>query len=66
VVLCSSDSEELVRLCDRVLVLRDGRVVSEVPRESLSEARLVRAEVGDDQGSQAGEQVEAETEQGGE
>ena len=50
VLLCSSDTEELVRLCDRVLVLRDGRVVSEVPRESLSEVRLVQAEVGDDTG----------------
>ncbi|MBJ7595067.1 MAG: sugar ABC transporter ATP-binding protein [Candidatus Dormibacteraeota bacterium] len=47
VLLCSSDTEELVLLCDRVLVLRDGRVASEVPRESLSEARLVQAEVGD-------------------
>jgi ABC-type sugar transport system ATPase subunit len=50
VLLCSSDTEELVLLCDRVLVLRDGQVVSEVPRESLSEARLVRAELGGGQG----------------
>ncbi len=45
VLLCSSDTKELVQLCDRVLVLKDGRVVSEVPRESLTEARLVRDEL---------------------
>lgn len=45
VLLCSSDTKELVTLCDRVLILKDGRVVSEVPREQLSEARLVRDEL---------------------
>ncbi len=45
VLLCSSDTKELVQLCDRVLVLKDGRVISEVPRESLTEARLVRDEL---------------------
>ncbi|MDL4818621.1 sugar ABC transporter ATP-binding protein [Actinomadura opuntiae] len=46
VLLCSSDSKELVSLCDRVLVLKDGRVVSEVPQEALTEERLVREELG--------------------
>lgn len=45
VLLCSSDTKELVALCDRVLVLREGRVVSEVPRAELTEARLVRDEM---------------------
>ncbi len=45
VLLCSSDTKELVTLCDRVLVLKDGRVVSEVPRELLTEERLVRDEL---------------------
>ncbi len=45
VLLCSSDAKELVALCDRVLVLKDGRVVSEVPRESLTEERLIRDEL---------------------
>ncbi|MFC8453146.1 sugar ABC transporter ATP-binding protein [Kitasatospora sp. NPDC057223] len=46
VLVCSSDTKELVALCDRVLVLKDGRVVSEVPRGSLTEERLVRDELG--------------------
>jgi ribose transport system ATP-binding protein len=41
VVLCSSDTEELTRLCDRVLILRDGRVAGEVERRDLTEERLV-------------------------
>jgi ABC-type sugar transport system ATPase subunit/ribose/xylose/arabinose/galactoside ABC-type transport system permease subunit len=45
VLLCSSDTKELVSLCDRVLVLRQGRVASEIPRESLTEERLVRDEL---------------------
>ncbi|WP_405010035.1 sugar ABC transporter ATP-binding protein [Kitasatospora sp. NBC_01539] len=46
VLLCSSDTKELVSLCDRVLVLKDGRVVSEIPRASLTEERLIRDELG--------------------
>jgi ribose transport system ATP-binding protein len=46
VLLCSSDAKELVTLCDRVLVLKDGRVVSAVPRSALTEERLVRDELG--------------------
>lgn len=46
VLLCSSDAKELVALCDRVLMLKDGRVVDEVPRPELTEQRLVRAELG--------------------
>jgi ABC-type sugar transport system ATPase subunit len=46
VLLCSSDTKELVQLCDRVLVLHNGQATAEIPRESLSEARLVEAELG--------------------
>ena len=41
VVVCSSEAKELVRLCDRVLVLRDGRVSAELSGEDLTETRLV-------------------------
>ena len=46
VLVCSSDTKELVTLCDRVMVLEGGRVVTELARESLTEARLVREELG--------------------
>jgi len=41
VVVCSSEAKELVRLCDRVLVLRNGRVAAELSGEDLTETRVV-------------------------
>ncbi|UOQ56875.1 sugar ABC transporter ATP-binding protein [Leucobacter allii] len=41
VLVCSSDAKELVRLCDRVLVLRDGRVGAELSGDELTESRLI-------------------------
>ena len=46
VLVCSSDTEELVSLCDRVLVLEQGRIHDEIARRDLTESRLVRAELG--------------------
>jgi ABC-type sugar transport system ATPase subunit len=34
VIVCSSDLEEILMLCHRVIVIRDGRAVAEVPRGS--------------------------------
>jgi len=41
VLVSSSDAKELLRLCDRVLVLRDGRVAAELHGDDLTEHRLV-------------------------
>jgi ribose transport system ATP-binding protein len=46
VLVSSSETKELVSICDRVLVLRDGRVASVVERGALTEARLVRESPG--------------------
>ena len=59
VLVCSSDSKELVALCDRVLVLKDGRIVSEVPREQLTEERLLRDELDLDAAPREQEEVAA-------
>ena len=40
VVLVSSDMEELVHACDRVVVLHDGRITTEVTKEMLTRERL--------------------------
>ena len=41
VILCSVEADDLVGLCDRVLVLRDGRVVAELADEEVSEHQLL-------------------------
>jgi|TARA_B100001971_G_scaffold78731_1_gene72540 ribose transport system ATP-binding protein len=41
IVVASSDVEELVRLCDRVLVLRGGMIVSELSDSRLTVDRLM-------------------------
>jgi ribose transport system ATP-binding protein len=46
IIVKSSDPLELAGLCDRVLVISRGRVADEIPREELSEQRIVEAIVG--------------------
>jgi ABC-type sugar transport system ATPase subunit len=46
VLICSSDTKELAAVCDRVVVMREGRPASEVARVELSEERLVRESLG--------------------
>ena len=41
ILVCSSDAKELVRLCDRVLVLRNGRIAAELTGDRLTETQLV-------------------------
>ena len=46
VVLASSDLPETVRLADRVLVLREGRLVGELAGESITQLAIMRLAVG--------------------
>jgi ribose transport system ATP-binding protein len=46
VLIASADAKELIAVCDRVLVMRDGRIVAEVAESDLSEAYLLREELG--------------------
>lgn len=41
VLVCSSDDNELLRLCDRVLVLREGRLATELSGADLTEHKLM-------------------------
>jgi ribose transport system ATP-binding protein len=48
VLISSSDTPELVHLCDRVAVMRDGRIVARLERAELSEEAIVAAAMGAD------------------
>jgi ribose transport system ATP-binding protein len=45
ILFYSSDDEELVGLCDRVLVMRDGKIRKELPRSRLTLSSLITASV---------------------
>ncbi len=47
VVLISSELDEILRLCARVLVLREGRVAGELRGEEVSESSVLRAMAGE-------------------
>ena len=53
ILFYSSDDEELVGLCDRVLVLHDGIIRSELSGDSLTKENLISASLG---ASEAGEE----------
>ena len=48
VVLSSSDTPELVHLCDRVAVMREGRIVAMLERPAITEEAIVGAAMGAD------------------
>jgi ribose transport system ATP-binding protein len=54
ILLHSSDDEELLGLCDRVLVMRDGMVRRELSGGDLNKSALVSASVGAASGSSGG------------
>jgi ribose transport system ATP-binding protein len=46
VLVLSSDTRELVSLCDRVLVMRDGVVATDIPKPELTEERCLQESLG--------------------
>jgi ribose transport system ATP-binding protein len=48
VVVCSSDTEDLVSICDRVVVIRDGRVCAEMVGSDIDAEAIVASTEGPD------------------
>jgi ribose transport system ATP-binding protein len=46
ILFYSSDDEELIGLCDRVLVLHDGKIHTELSGAGLTKENLVAASLG--------------------
>jgi rhamnose transport system ATP-binding protein len=53
VLMISSELPEVLGMADRVLVLREGRLVAELPRAAADEASIMRAATGQSVGSVA-------------
>jgi ribose transport system ATP-binding protein len=43
ILLCSSDVEDLTSICDRVIVLREGKIKAELTRESILAEQIVQS-----------------------
>ena len=52
ILFYSSDDEELTGLCDRVLVLHDGRIKTELSGAALTKGNLIAASLGVDNGGE--------------
>ena len=48
ILLISSELLEVLGMSDRVLVMREGRLVAEIPRSEATEERVIRAAAGMD------------------
>jgi ribose transport system ATP-binding protein len=46
VIMISSDMPELIAMCDRVFVMKHGRIVGEIGREQLSEESILTYSIG--------------------
>lgn len=46
VIIISSEMEELIGTCDRVIVMREGRITGEVAKENLTENNLIKLAMG--------------------
>ena len=44
--MVSSDMLELLGLCDRILVMHGGKIVSEIPGETATEEMIIKAALG--------------------
>ncbi|HEY5333147.1 MAG TPA: sugar ABC transporter ATP-binding protein [Solirubrobacterales bacterium] len=46
VLVSSADAKELIAICDRIVVMRDGWPVAELSQDAIEEERLMREELG--------------------
>jgi ribose transport system ATP-binding protein len=54
VIVCSSDSDDLLAVCDRIIVLNDGTIVDELVTGDIDESHLLMAMVGQAQSGDSG------------
>ena len=46
IVVISSETSELMGICDRILIMRKGRIVGEINRKDYSEEEILRISIG--------------------
>ncbi len=46
IIMISSDMPELISMSDRIMVMRDGRIAAEVPKDEISEENILKYSIG--------------------
>ncbi len=46
IIMISSEMEETINMCDRVIVMRQGEIVGELGKEDLSEKNIMNLSMG--------------------
>jgi ribose transport system ATP-binding protein len=46
IIMVSSDTPEVISMSDRILVMKEGRIVGELPREKISEENVLELSIG--------------------
>ena len=46
ILLISSELLEILGMCDRVLVMREGRLIAEIARQDATQERIIQAAAG--------------------
>ncbi len=46
IIMISSDMPELISMSDRVMVMRDGRIAAEVPKDEITEENILKYSIG--------------------
>src|SRR5690606_18924265 len=47
IILVSSEMPEIIGMCDRVVVMREGRITAQLDRQSLSQEAILQASMDD-------------------
>ena len=46
IILCSSEMEEIMVLCDRIMVMHDGRIMGEMARKDATAEKILKLAFG--------------------
>ncbi len=46
IIMISSEMEEIINMCDRVMIMRQGRIVGELDKNELTEGNLIQLSMG--------------------
>ena len=46
IIMISSEMEEIINMCDRVMIMRQGKIVGELEKNDMTENNLIKLSMG--------------------